>query len=107
MKPLSEHLTILIATAEDIMRRPAQQMVTSLPPGFEGLAAEIRRAHDRPAEATRTTRAGIVTIEAIEAFTADGNDRWQMVIGGVLPLLRREAYLAFRNERELQEEMRR
>src|SRR5262245_33672769 len=98
MKPLSETLTVLIATAEDIMRRPAQQMVTSAPPAFAALAVQIRYAHDLPAEAVRTTRAGIVMCEAIEAFLAEGSDRWQMLIGATLPVLRHEAFLAFRNE---------
>lgn len=101
MKPLSDILTTLIDVAETIIRRPAQQTVTALPPGYEALAAEVRRAHDRPAEATRTTRAGIVMCEAIEGFAAEGDDHWQMLIGAALPLLRREAFLAFRNEREL------
>lgn len=100
MRALSEHLTLLIATAEDIMRRPAQQMVTSMPASFPDVAAAIRHAHERPAEATRTTRAGIVMVEAIEAFIADGSDRWQMLIGATLPVLRHEAFLAFRNEKE-------
>ena len=102
MKPLSEHLTELIDIAECVMRRPAQQIVSALPPGFSAAAAEIRRVHALPAEAARTTRAGIVICEAIEGFAADGRDyHWQMLIGATLPVLRREAYIAFRNEREL------
>jgi hypothetical protein len=101
MKPLSETLTILITIAEEIMRRPAQQTVTSAPPAFAALAVQIRYAHERPAEAVRTTRAGIVMCEAIEAFLAEGGDRWQMIIGATLPVLRLEAFLAFRNERDL------
>jgi hypothetical protein len=54
MKPLSEHLTELIDIAEYVMRRPAQQIVRALPPGFSTAAAEIRRVHALPAEATRT-----------------------------------------------------
>ena len=101
MKPLSEHLTQLIDIAEYVMRRPAQHIVRALPPGFAASAAEIRRVHAL-AEATRTTRAGIVMCEAIEGFAADARDyHWQMLIGATLPLLRREAYLAFCNEREL------
>jgi hypothetical protein len=50
--------------------------------------------------AVRTTRAGIVMCEAIEGFAADGY-HWQMLIGATLPILRREAYLAFCNEKEL------
>ena len=101
MKPLSEHLTELIEIAEYVMRRPAQQIVRALLPGFSAAAAEIRRVHALPAEATRTTRAGIVMCEAIEGFAADGRNHWQMLIGATLPILRCEAYLAFCNEREL------
>jgi hypothetical protein len=102
MKPLSEHLTQLIDIAEYVMRRPAQHIVRALPLGFAAAAAEIRRVHALPAEATRTTRAGIVMCEAIEGFAADGRDyHWQMLIGATLPVLRREAYIAFCNEREL------
>jgi hypothetical protein len=39
--------------------------------------------------------------EAIEGFAADGRDDWQMLIGATLPILRREAYVAFLNEKEL------
>ena len=101
MKTLSEHLVQLIDIAECVMRRPVQQNVRALPPSFAASAAEIRRVHALPAEATRTTRAGIVMCEAIEGFAADGRDDWQMLIGATLPILRREAYIAFCNEREL------
>jgi hypothetical protein len=102
MKPLSEHLIQLIDIAECVMCRSAQQNVRALPPGFAASAAEIRRVHALPAEATRTTRAGIVMCEAIEGFAANGRDyHWQMLIGATLPILRREAYVAFLNEKEL------
>jgi hypothetical protein len=101
MKRLSECLASLIVIAEEVMRRPARQTVTLWPPGFAYVADEIRRVHALPAEATRTTRAGIVMCEAIEGFAADGRDDWQMLIGATLPILRREAYVAFLNEKEL------
>ena len=102
MKTLSEHLVQLIDVAECVMRRPVQQNVRALPPSFAASAAEIRRVHALPAEATRTTRAGIVMCEAIEGFAADGRDyHWQMLIGATLPILRREAYIAFCDEKEL------
>ena len=101
MKPLSEHLTELIDIAEYVMRRPAQQNVRALPPDFAANAAELRRIHSLPAEAMRATRAGIVMCEAIEGFAAEGREHWQMLIGATLPILRREAYIAFCNEREL------
>jgi hypothetical protein len=101
MKRLSECLESLIVIAEVVMRRPARQTVTPWPPGFAYVADEIRRVHALPAETTRTTRAGIVMCEAIEGFAADGRDDWQMLIGATLPILRREAYIAFCDEREL------
>jgi hypothetical protein len=101
MKRLSECLGSLIVIAEEVMRRPARQTVTLWPPGFAYVADEIRRVHALPAEATRTKRAGIVMCEAIEGFAADGRDDWQMLIGATLPILRREAYVAFLNEKEL------
>jgi hypothetical protein len=101
MKSLSEHLTILAATAEDIMRRPAHEIPTALPPAFAELACEIRAADGRPAEGIRTTRAGVIMVTAIEAFFAerDGVHHWQMLIGATLPILKREAWQAFSNER--------
>jgi hypothetical protein len=100
MRSLSAHLNHLITLAEDVIRNPARWR-TAQPPGFVVVAAEVRRVHALPAEATRTTRAGIVMCEAIEGFVADGLDHWQMLIGATLPILRREAYIAFRNEREM------
>jgi hypothetical protein len=101
MKRLSECLGSLIVIAEEVMRRPALLAMTQWPAGFAYVADEIRRVHAPPAEATRTTRAGIVMCEAIEGFAADGRDDWQMLIGATLPILRREAYVAFLNEKEL------
>ncbi len=107
MKPLSEHLTVLIATAEDIMRRPARDMPTQLPPAFTELAAAIRYADAKPAESVRATRSGVIMVNAIEGFFEHGNDRWQMLIGATLPVLRHEAWQALRNERAASEESRR
>jgi hypothetical protein len=103
MRPVSETLKILIATADDIMRRPLHTLPTALPPGFAELAAEIRRIDARPAEGLRATRSAIVMVSAIEGFFAgqEADDRWQMVIGAALPILRREAFAAWRSEREV------
>ncbi len=106
MKPLSEHLTVLIATAEDIVRRPAQ-IPTQLPVSLVELFAEIRAADARPAEGARSTRAGMMMINAIEGFFEHGDDRWQILIGATLPVLRREAWQALRVERSISEESRR
>jgi hypothetical protein len=102
MKTLSDTLGVLIATSEDILRRPVTSMPTMLPAAFEILAAEIRRADGRPAESVRTTRAAVIMVTAIEAFfpESNGDHHWQMLIGATLPLLKREAWQAMRNERE-------
>ena len=102
MKPLSEHLTRLVATAEDLMRRPAHWMPTQLQPAFAELASEIRRIDALPSEGIRATRAGVIMVTAIEAFFAEANGlhHWQMLIGATLPLLRREAFQALANEKD-------
>jgi hypothetical protein len=102
MKAFSETLTFLIVTAEDIMRRPSHAIPVALPAAFIELAAEIRRADVRPAEDVRTTRAAVIMVTAIEAFFGEreADHHWQMLIGTALPILRREAFQAMRNERE-------
>jgi hypothetical protein len=100
MKQLSQHLTALITVADDLVRR-RQLVPSALPQAFAELAGEIRRAHERPAEGIRTTHAAIIMVTAIEAFCADSNDHWQMLIGATLPLVRRDAFQALKNEREI------
>ena len=56
----AEDVTVLIATAEDITRRP-QSVSQSLPATFSLLAAEIRHANQAPATAIRTTRAAVIS----------------------------------------------
>jgi hypothetical protein len=107
MKPLSEILTALIAIAEELMRKPVQHAVAYLPPHYAAIAAEVRRVHALPADGTRATRAGIVMCEALEGFDATGADRWQMLVGATLPILRNEAWISLRNERAQVEESRR
>lgn len=110
MKPLSEHMTVLIATAEDMMRRPVHQIPTHLPAGFSDVAAAIRQADNSPCDAEiRTTRAAVVMCTAIEAYFYEphSQDYWQMLIGATLPLLRRAAWQALRNERAVSQETRR
>lgn len=109
MKPLSEHMTVLIATAEDMMRRPVHQIPTHLPAGFSEVAAAIRHADASPCDGIRATRAAVVMCTAIEAFFAEpeGNCRWQMLIGATLPLLRGAAWQALKNERAVSQETRR
>jgi hypothetical protein len=92
MKPLSEHMTVLIATAEDMMRRPVHQIPTHLPAGFSEVAAAIKHADNSPCDGiAHLLRAGVVMCTAIEAYFAEpqSQDYWQMLIGATLPLLRR------------------
>ena len=110
MKPLSEHMTVLIATAEDMMRRPVHQIPTHLPAGFSEVAAAIRHVDNSPCDAdVRTTRPAVVMCTAIEAYFAEmqAQDYWQMLIGATLPLLRRAAWQTLRNERAVTQETRR
>ncbi|MBR0687308.1 hypothetical protein JQ594_15360 [Bradyrhizobium manausense] len=109
MKPLSENLLVLAATAEDIMRRPVHQLPNGLPADFGALAEAIRRAHAQPSEGPRATGAGVIMTEAIEGFFRGqaGNDRYQMIIGTTLPLLKNEAFQARLNERSASQETRR
>jgi hypothetical protein len=110
MKPLSENLLVLIATAEDMMRRPAHQIPTQLPADFGNLADAIRLADAQPCDGiNRATRAGVVMVTAIEGFFYEqsGDHHWQMLIGATLPLLRRAAWQALKNEKSVAEESRR
>jgi hypothetical protein len=106
MKALSENLEVLIATAEDLIRKPAYSLPSSLPAGFSELAAEIRHADNQPCDGIRATRAGVAMCIAIEGFFAEqaGDHHWQMVIGTMLPLVRRAAWQAMKNERGIAEE---
>lgn len=109
MKPLSEHMTVLIATAEDMMRRPVHQIPTHLPEGFSEVASAIRHADNSPCDGIRATRPAVVMCTAIEGFFAEAQSdcHWQMLIGATLPLLRRAAWQALRNERAVSQETRR
>lgn len=105
MRAFHETLTILIATAEDIIRRPTT-LPGALPPAFGELAEEVRRADIRPAEDVRTTRAAMVMVIAIEGFFASPRAEtspWLMLAGCTLPLLRTEAWLAFNQAREMRD----
>jgi hypothetical protein len=101
MRPLSECLNILLATAMDIVQKP--QMVTRLPDSFAELAAEIERYHKQPsADGARATGAAMVMIVVIEEFVGgprEATSPWLMQAGNTLPLLRVAAWLAFNNEK--------
>jgi hypothetical protein len=106
MKPLSENLTILIATAEDMIRKPAHRLPEALPEGFSEIAAAVRRAHEQPCDGIRSTRAAMMMCIAIDGFfSGDAGDQfYQSEIGSILPKLRSEAWQAMKNERGVAEE---
>lgn len=103
MRPLSGALSILIATAEDVMRRP-QDLPSRLPEEFGELATEIRRYDAQPSEGIRCTQGAVIMVTAIEAFFGVGTYHWQMLIGAVLPILKQEAWQAMKNEKASREE---
>lgn len=104
MRPLSQALSVLIATAEDVMKRP-QDLPSQLPETFAELADDIRRYDAQPTERVRTTRAAVVMLAAIAAFFAEatGNYHWQMIVGSLLPLLKRDGYQQMLNEKRASE----
>jgi hypothetical protein len=102
MRPISETLKILIATAEDLVHWPLKASGLMLS-SFPELAAEIRKLDQQPAEGVRTTAAAMVMIIALEKFAEGPHDKgsqWLMIAGSMLPILRAEAYVAMMNERE-------
>ncbi|MBR1150124.1 hypothetical protein JQ575_05620 [Bradyrhizobium sp. JYMT SZCCT0428] len=107
MRPLSQTLNDLIGFAEETVTRPNRYSGHALGARFGELAAEIRGADARPAEAVRTTRAAMVMVYALEGFYAgepEAGSRslespWLMLAGAALPLLRVEAWIAFNNEK--------
>lgn len=103
MRPLSGALQVLIATADDVMRRP-QDLPSRLPEEFAELAQEIRE-HDRKpvADGLRCTQGALIMVTAIEAFFHLGTYHWQIIVGATLPIVRREAWQATQNERAARE----
>lgn len=101
MRALSAVLSDLIVFAEGVITRPnGNHPYTEC---FDAIASEIRHADALPAESVRTTRAAMVTVIAIEEFRRDGGEpgsRWLMLAGAALPMLRTEAWLALKNEKE-------
>ena len=103
MRSLSQILNDLIVIAEDTLTRPARYATLARDPRFPLLAAEIAAAHAQPAESVRCTAAGFSIAVALEAFYAtdcDATSRWLAAIGGLLPILRGEAWQALRNEKD-------
>lgn len=103
MRPLSQVLNDLIMVAEEALTRPARYQSLARNPRFPPLLQEIRDAEARPSEGVRCTAAGLATALALEAFYStdvDATSRWLAAIGALLPILRREARQALRNEKE-------
>jgi hypothetical protein len=106
MRLLSETLVDLIGFAEETITRPAKYYGVSVDERFTSLAAEIRHADALPAEAIRTTRAGMVMVIALEEFFAGDREptsQMLMIAGATLPWLRGEAWTARKNEKEARE----
>lgn len=105
MNPVSETLTLLIGFAEEIVTRP----MTSYAGGFgiaerfALLARDVRHADARPAEGARVTNAAMIMVIALERYFEGDREKtspWLMVAGTTLPLLRAEAWVAHRQEKE-------
>lgn len=109
MRPLSENLNLLVAMAQDQIRKPAHFLPFELPQGFAEVAAEIRRAHAAPSEDERWTYAGSMLCDAFEGLFARriGNDRYFMLVGVLVGLVRTEAWEARNSEKRVTEETRR
>lgn len=102
MRTWSSTLSNLIVLVEEVITRPMSDNPFA-GETFAVLSDEVRRADARPAEDVRTTRAALMMITAIEAFRSgerDASSPWLMVIGAVLPLLRGDAFVALRQERQ-------
>ncbi|TYL80158.1 hypothetical protein [Bradyrhizobium cytisi] len=103
MRPLSQTLTELIGFTEEMLTKPARHHGLAAETRFPLLAQEIRDADKRPSEGIRATSSGIAIVACPEAYFAgemDPTSRWLAAIGGLLPLLRGEAWQALRNEKE-------
>ncbi|WP_439399000.1 hypothetical protein ACRQ5Q_16750 [Bradyrhizobium sp. PMVTL-01] len=111
MRTLSQALNALILVVEETLTRPARYQSIARDPAFPGLAAEIRKYDSQPAEHTRCTHAAMAAVHLLEAFYAsdvlEATSPWLSALGAMLPLLRGDAFQAFRNERAAIEEMRR
>lgn len=103
MRPLSETLTELIGFAEEVITSPGKFYGMSIDERFSKLSAEMHYAHALPAEAERTSRAGMIMVLELEGFFAsdrESTSSWLMHAGGILPELRGEAWKAKQNEKE-------
>lgn len=97
MKPLSQHLTDLIAIVDDLNRNGwlTQQE------GFVKVRAELRHLHETPCEGIRRTYSAAVVIDVIEGLQAAEGEKkraWMVLLGAALPMLRDDAYQAYTSE---------
>jgi hypothetical protein len=103
MRQISEILTDLIGFAEETITRPTRSYGFAVDERFVELAAEVRHADSLPAEGIRTTRMALIMVIAIEEFYGGeriATSQLLMLAGATLPLLRAEAWVAARNEKE-------
>jgi hypothetical protein len=101
-KSLYTTLSNLVVLAEEVITRPRFDRIT-----FGGrlsdLAVEVRSADARPAEDVRTTQVAMVMIICLEEIRDRNEDaamHWRMLAGASLPMLRGDAWLAMKQERE-------
>jgi len=103
MRTLSQALNALILVVEETLTRPARYRSIARDPGFPVLAAEIRRFDAQPAEHARCTHAAMAAVHVLEGFYESGSleadSPWLSPLGATLPLLRGQAFQAFRNEK--------
>ena len=103
MRPLSQTLIDLIVFTEEVVTKPARHHGLAADTRYPLLAQEIRDADKRPAEGFRCTHSGVAVVSCLDAFFAgdmDPTSRWLAAIGGLLPLLRGEAWQQLKSEKE-------
>jgi hypothetical protein len=105
MRPTSEILISLIAFAEQVIARPAVYCAGGfgVSESLGQLARDVRHADGRPAEGARVTNAAMIMVIALEQYFEGDREKtspWLMLAGTTLPLLRAEAWVAHRQEKE-------
>ncbi len=101
-KPLFTTLSNLIVLAEHVITRPNYDRV-EFRQRLADLACEVRAGDARPAEDERVTQAAMVMVIGLEQIRDDKAvaQQWMMIVGATLPLLRADALLALKQEREM------
>jgi metal-dependent amidase/aminoacylase/carboxypeptidase family protein len=105
MIPISEILMKLSDFSAQVVAKPAVYSAGGfgVRESFAQIAAEVRHADARPAEGVRTTNAAVIMVIALEQYfqgDREPTSPWLMLAGTTLPLLRAEAWVAHRNEKE-------